>query len=276
MRRFAELSAALALSLSLAGAGTMAAEPPALDEAQALRLSQAAIGRMVPDAVLLDTREQPVRLSSFRGKPLLVSFIYTGCFQICPTQTKALHEAVKGMDKVFGPHQYNVVSIGFNQPFDSPTAMRAFAAQQRIDYPNWAFLSPPAAGVDALTRAFGFSYQATPAGFDHLLGVTVVDTQGRIHSQVYGDRMTAAALGEPLRQLLNAAPLTPGRTLESLVERVRILCTVYDPETGAYRYDYKLILEIIGGLAFFLSVLAHLLLDRWRHRRGTRFHVASP
>jgi protein SCO1/2 len=76
--------------------------------------------------------------------------------------------------------------------------------------------------------------------------------------------------------LLNAAPLTPGRTLESLVERVRILCTVYDPETGAYRYDYKLILEIIGGLAFFLSVLAHLLLDRWRHRRGTRFHVASP
>ena len=33
-----------------------------------------------------------------------------------------------------------------------------------------------------------------------------------------------------------------------MVERIRILCTVYDPETGAYRYDVKLIFEIAGGL----------------------------
>ena len=47
--------------------------------------------------------------------------------------------------------------------------MRAFAAQHRIDEPNWDFLSPPPATVDALTRDFGFSYLATPAGFDHVL-----------------------------------------------------------------------------------------------------------
>ena len=41
-----------------------------------------------------------------------------------------------------------------------------------------------------------------------------------------------------------------------MVERVRILCTVYDPETGEYRYDYGLIFEIIGGLTFFISVAA--------------------
>ena len=34
-----------------------------------------------------------------------------------------------------------------------------------------------------------------------------------------------------------------------MVERVRILCTVYDPDTGEYRYDWKLIFEIIGGAA---------------------------
>ena len=271
MRRFAEQAGAGAL-LMVAGCG-WAADTPALDEAQALRVSQAAIGRAVLDARLIDTRDRPVRLSDLRGKPLLVSFIYTGCFQVCPTQTRALHEAVKGMDKRFGPHQYNVVSIGFNQPFDSPTALRAFAAQQRIDYPNWAFLSPAAALVDPLTRNFGFSYQATPAGFDHLLGVTIVDARGRIHAQVYGDALNAAALGEPLRQLLNAAPLPPGRAVEALIERVRILCTVYDPKTGAYRYDYKLILELVGGLGFFVTVLAHLMLDRWRQQRRMRLHV---
>lgn len=242
---------------------------PSLDEAEALRLSEAAIGRMVPDVMLLDRQGRPVRLASYRGKPLLVSFIYTGCFQVCPTQTRALHDAVKGLDRMLGAHQFNVVSIGFNQPFDSYQAMRSFATQQRIDYPNWEFLSPAPALVEPLTQAFGFSYIATPAGFDHVLGVTVVDADGRIHSQVYGDRLRADQLGGPLRQLLLDTPAPAGSTLVTMVERVRILCTVYDPDTGEYRYDYKLIFEIIGGLLFFLSVAIYFLLE-WRERYRAR------
>ena len=242
---------------------------PTLDEAEALRVSEAAIGRSVPDVTLLDRQGRPVRLASYRGKPLLVSFIYTGCFQVCPTQTRALHEAVKGLDRMLGAHQFNVVSIGFNQPSDSFQAMRAFAAQQLIDYPNWEFLSPAPTQVETLTRAFGFSYVATPAGFDHVLGVTVVDAEGRIHSQVYGDRLRADQLGGPLRQLLLDAPAPAAATLSTLVERVRILCTIYDPDTGEYRYDYKLIFEIIGGLLFFGSVAIYFLLE-WRDRRRAR------
>ena len=265
----------LALAVLAVGTAALAADgASALDEQQALRASQAVIGSSVPEHTLLDTQGRPLRLSSYRGKPLLVSFIYTGCFQVCPTQTRALHEAVKGLDARFGPQQYNVVSIGFNQPFDSPTAMRAFAAQQRIDRSNWAFLSPPPATVDPLTRDFGFSYAATPAGFDHLLGVTIVDAAGRIHTQVLGNRLNAAQLGEPLRELLGAAPLPQQLRLADVVERIRILCTVYDPETGTYRYDTKLIFMIAGGLTFFVSVGVYLLRDRLRRRRETRFDVA--
>lgn len=243
---------------------------PALDEREALRLGDAAVGRETPDLALRDRQGKPVRLSSYRGKPLLVSFIYTGCFQVCPLQTRALYEAVKGLDRMLGEQQFNVVSIGFNQPFDTPDAMRAFAAQNRIGYRNWEFLSPAREQVEPLTRAFGFSYVATPAGFDHVLGVTVVDAQGRIHAQVYGDRIRADRLGEPLRQLLLATPAQAAPiTLASVVERVRILCTVYDPDSGEYRYDVKLILEIIGGAAFFLFVVTYGLLE-WRSQRRAR------
>ena len=276
MRRCVERGLLLAALIvaSAAGAADGADGVAALDEKEALRASQAVIGSTVPDHALLDRDGRPLRLSSYRGKPLLVSFIYTGCFQVCPTQTRALNEAVKGLDAVFGPHQFNIVSIGFNQPFDSPTAMRAFAAQQRISAPNWAFLSPPPATVDRLTRDFGFSYAATPAGFDHLLGVTVVDAAGRIHTQVLGNRLSAAQLGEPLRELLRAAPLPPQLRLADVVERIRILCTVYDPETGTYRYDTKLIFMIAGGLTFFVSVGVYLLRDRLRRRRENRFDAA--
>lgn len=258
----------LAASLALSASALLAAVP-ALDEREALRAGEAAIGRTVPDLVLQDREGRPVRLADYRGKPLLVSFIYTGCFQVCPTQTRALHEAVKGLDTMLGAHQFNVISIGFNQPFDSPDAMRSFARQQRIDYPNWEFLAPPKERLDALTQAFGFSFVATPAGFDHVLGVTVVAPDGRIHAQVYGDRLRADQLGVPLRQLILNAPPAEASTLSTLVERVRILCTVYDPDTGQYRYDYKLIFELIGGALFFFSVLIYGLLE-WRDQRRAR------
>jgi len=60
---------------------------PALDQNAALRSSQAAVGRAIGDYTLRDREGRTVRLSSYRGKPLLVSFIYTGCFQVCPTTT---------------------------------------------------------------------------------------------------------------------------------------------------------------------------------------------
>ena len=265
--------AALHVLTVLALLGGLWAGPSAaqqrLDEREALRVGQAAIGGEVPDLILLDRQGRPVRLASYRGKPLLVSFIYTGCFQVCPAQTRVLQEAVRGLDKMLGAHQFNVVSIGFNQPFDDPVAMRAFAAQQRIDYPNWEFLSPPRDAVGTLTRAFGFSYLATPAGFDHVLGVTVVDARGRIHAQVYGDGLRADQLGRPLRELLLNTPLPAESKLAAMVERVRILCTIYDPDTGEYRYDYKLILELIGGALFFGSVAIYILLE-WRDRRRAR------
>ena len=266
MRRCVERWLAPALLVGLHAAHSAAA---ALDEGAALRASQAVVGSLPADRTLLDRDGQPVQLSSLRGKPLLVSFVYTGCFQVCPTQTRALREAVDGLAAVFGPQQFNIATIGFNQPFDSPAAMRAFAAQNGIAAPNWAFLSPPPATVEALTRDFGFSYAATPAGFDHLLQLTLVDAEGRIVRQVYGSDIPADALGEPLTLLLasQSVPLQSG--LAGLIDRVRILCTVYDPRTGAYRVDYSLAIEVAGGLTFAIAVLLYLLSD-WRDRRAAR------
>lgn len=251
-----------------------AARTPSLDAASALRASEAAIGRQVGEYLLLDRRERPVRFADYRGKPLLVSFIYTGCFKVCPTTTQSLSVAVEQLAQVFGADRFNVVSVGFNQPFDSPTAMRAFAAQMGIAASNWDFLSPVAGTVEPLLSDFGFRYVETPAGIDHVLTVSVLDTEGRIYAQVYGERLSRDQLGEPLRRLLNGAPLPPGAPLAELVQRVRILCTVYDPKTGEYRYDYGLFLEIAGGVTFAVAMAWFFLLE-WRTRRQMR-RIARP
>jgi protein SCO1 len=248
--------------------------PAGLDQTAALRVSQSVVGKSIPDFTLLDREGRAVRLSQYRGKPLLVSFIYTGCFQVCPLTTRSLQTAIAAGRSAFGTNQFNVVSIGFNQPADSPQSLKAFALQYRIDQPNWEFLSPHASIVDPLTRAFGFTYQATPAGFDHVLQVTLLDAEGRIYRQIYGDELSADAIGEPIKQLLSNAPVAQAFRLDDLIDRVRILCTVYDPKTGTYEVKYNLLLEISGGVVFLLAVLWFFLAE-WRTQRLARRKQAS-
>lgn len=271
------LTACCAL-LGPARAATEAPAAPAtlgLDQNLALRLSQAVVGKQVNDFTLLDRNGQAVRLSQYRGKPLLVSFIYTGCFEVCPLTTRSLQSAVEAGRGVFGTRQFNVVSIGFNQPADSPQSLKAFALQHRIDQPNWEFLSPHSSIVEPLTREFGFSFKATPAGFDHILQVTLLDAQGRIYRQIYGAELNADSLGEPIKQLLNNAPVAQQLQLDDVIDRIRILCTVYDPQTGTYRVQYGLLIEVAGGVTFALAMLWFFLAE-WRAQRRSRRQQSQP
>lgn len=241
-----------------------------LDAEAAAAASRAAIGSNPPDFRLRERDGQVLALSEFRGKPLLVNFIYTGCHTVCPTSSRALKRAVDAMRERFGPNQFNVASIGFDQPQDSPLALRDFAARQRISDPNWAFLSPRGEDVPALARAYGFSYAASPMGFEHTLQVSILDAQGRILAQVLGDDYPPDAIGEPLKQVL-AGSLAAGQAsgLSDLWDKVRILCSVYDPATGKYRTDWGLALEIAGGLTFLGFMLA-MVIGEWRARREAR------
>lgn len=256
MRRWRSLCLLLVLVSPAAGA---------FDQQAALRESQAAIGRVVGDYRFTDGNGRPVRLAELRGKPLVVDFVYTGCFQVCPTATRFLAGAVKAAERSLGPGAFRVATIGFNLPFDSPGAMRAFAEKLGIDSPNWLFLTPEAHSVAALTADFGFRYEATPAGFDHLLQVSIVDPQGRIYRQVYGDAFDAPLFVGPLLELATGAP-RPQTTVQGFFDKVRLLCTIYDPAAGRYRLDYSILIEILAGMSVILGVSAFLIVE-WRRRR---------
>lgn len=238
----------------------------ALDEA--IAFSRSRIGSQPEDFILLDREGEPVSLARFRGKPLIVNFIFTGCFQVCPTSTRDLMGAVKAMRERFGDNQFNIVSIGFNQPQDSPTAMRMFAAQMRIRDRNWEFLSPRAEDVPALASAFGFRFRPSPAGFDHTVQVSLLDAEGVLRAQVFGD-FSAEVLGEPIRRLLRGMLISDTRTAADFIDRVRIFCSVYDPTTGRYKADYTLPLQIAGGITFFLAMV-WFGIGEWLSQRKTR------
>lgn len=245
-----------------------------LDVNAALRSSQAAIGNQVSDFTLFDREGRAVRMSQYRGKPLLVSMIYTGCFQACPTDTRQLQDALLAGQADFDTQQFNVISIGFNQPNDSPQALKSFALQHRLSHPNWEFLSPHASVVSSLAQELGFSYMPTPAGIDHVSQVTLLDAQGRIYRQIYVQELQGKVLSESLKELLNDAPVSQTVRIADLINRVRILCTVYDPVSGTYRVQYGLLIEVAGGMSFALF-MAWFFLGEWLDQRRSRRRRAS-
>lgn len=121
----------------------MQPQAPALqsfDEKEALRISQAAVGKPIGDYAFLDRSGRKVRISDYRGKPLVISMIYTHCPFICATTTRSL-SALKLSQAAFGEDSFGVLTVGFDTENDTPEAMDDFAKRMDIDLKNWEFVS---------------------------------------------------------------------------------------------------------------------------------------
>ncbi len=249
--------------LALIALASLAAE---YDRGEALDYSQAAIGRILENYSLRDTRGQTFELAELRGKPLVVSMIYTSCHHICPLITRNLADTVDVAREALGEDAFSVVTVGFDWRVDSPDRMQQFAAQQGAAHqPRWHFLSSDASTIDALSENLGFLFFESAKGFDHLAQTTVIDSDGRIYRQVYGVDMETQSVVEPLKELVFNTPRSAG-LIEHWVSTFKLFCTVYDPNSDRYRFDYSIFMTIIIGILS-LGAVATFIVREWRRAR---------
>lgn len=226
--------------------------PQVSDEKEILRISQAAIGNQVGDYTFLDRSGRTVRLSDYRGKPLVISMIYTHCPIICATTTRSL-TALKLSQSAFGENSFGVLTIGFDTENDTPEAMDLFAKRMEIDLKNWEFVSADPETIKKISKDLGFTFFPTDeGGFDHITQTTFIDQEGKIYRQIYGEEFPNKTLLEPMRDMIyNIKTAESG--LAGITNKVKLFCTVYDPKTGKYVVNYN---EILGfGWGYFVSLL---------------------
>ena len=238
----------------------------AVDEDEALAVSQSAIGRTVGDYAFTDRLHRSVRMADFRGKPLIVSLIYTGCADICPMVSETLSDAIEVARDALGEDSFRIVTVGFDARNDTPERMRAFARAHGLAREDWRFLSADADTVDRLATDLGFLFFASPKGFDHLSQTTVVDAEGRVYRQIYGAGFETPQLVEPLKQLVfgRSADLA---SWSGIVNKVRLFCTIYDPASDRYKFDYSIFISIIMGSLSLGGILFVLIRGWLRNRR---------
>ena len=236
--------------------------PADFSREQALAYSQEAIGRTVSGVTLTAGDGEPRALESFRGRPLVVSLIFTSCHHICPSTTQYLNEVVKKARGALGEDSFEVITVGFDTANDSPGRMAEFARNNGVTDPRWQFLAADEAAMDALASQLGFIYTPSPRGFDHLIQSSIIDADGVVYRQVYGIRFPTPQLIEPLKQLVFGEPQQQS-SLSYLGNRIRLFCTVYDPATDSYRIDISVFIGTIVGVI--VSILfGYVLLKEWR------------
>ena len=235
---------------------------------KALQQSQDAIGNVLSNHPLTDHRGHTLSLNDLRGKPLVLSLIYTSCYQICPMTSRHLAKVVDKARQALGEDSFNVAVLGFDAYNDSPQAMIHFARKQGIDDRGWHLLSASPDTVSALTKELGFEFFASPNGFDHITQASVIDAEGRIYRQVYGEVFDTPLLVEPLKELVLGQPRPDQTLLSELINKVRFFCTTYDPARDAYHFDYSLFIGMAVGAFIILSGIIFLVREIRRNRRS--------
>lgn len=236
-----------------------------LDPDEAYRASQDAVGRSVGDYRFVNQDGQPVQIAQFRGRPLLISYIYTNCAFVCPTLTSQIARIAEVARDTLGADSFSVLTVGFDTRADTPEQMGDYAVERGITMPGWYFVSGDEATVSALARDIGFSWAPVAGAFDHLAQVTILDEDGRVYQQIYGPEFETPMIVDPLKRLA-LGMRTPERPVADFLNRVRLLCTSYDAKSGRYRFDYSLILEIAIGLTCALGI-AIFVMRSWRQTR---------
>jgi protein SCO1/2 len=239
-------------SAAVAAVALLATTGPAigagrLDDGEALRTSQAAIGRTLDGFVFNTADGQRLVIEDLRGRPLVLSLVYTSCYYVCSGITLQLRKSVAIARDALGPRSFNVLTVGFDTVNDTPTRMGQYARERGVDMPGWTFASADARTIDRLVQVVGFTYLPSVKGYDHITQTTIVDARGRIVSQVYGQEFAPPLLVEPLKRLSLGQVVAAGG-VEGLLGQVKLLCTIYDPTSGRYRFDYSLIVEVVAGL----------------------------
>jgi len=239
----------------------------AIDPTQAMRVSQAAVGRELGDYRLTDQYGRPLELARLRGRPLIISFIYTSCAYACPTLTTRLSAVAKVARDALGSRSFSIVTVGFDTRVDTVEQMRRYAHARGVEAPDWYFAAADQATVARLATDTGFVYVPAAGGYDHFAQLTIVDQRGRIFRQVYGPDFEPPLIVDPLKSLLLGS-VSAASPVANWLNTVRLICTTYDPKSGRYRFDYSLILEIIIGLSCTLAI-AIFIVRAWKQTRSS-------
>jgi protein SCO1 len=147
------------------------------------------IGDEVPDFRLLNQDNRQVHLAQYRGRPLLLTFIYTRCPlpDFCPRTSMNFSEIHRGLQSIAKsgakPH---LLTISFDTERDTPAVLQEYA-RRYMNPPNfeeWEFATGSTEDIRKITSYFGLAYRPESGQITHNLVTALIGADGKL-AQLY-------------------------------------------------------------------------------------------
>jgi protein SCO1 len=206
--RFRPLAVALA-TVMIAGSQAAAHHPADLegDLSKRERYFQPLEGDAAPDFTLEDADGREVSLEDFRGKVVVLHFIYAGCPDECPLHTDLIARVQEMVNRTPMRDLVQFVTITTDPERDTPEVLKAYGPAHGLDPANWVFLTSgperPEATRDLVQR-FGHRFAATEDGHQlHGIVTHVLDREGRWRANFHGLKFEPMNLVSYINALTN-------------------------------------------------------------------------
>jgi protein SCO1/2 len=183
-------SAAAIAAVWLADRGRVDAQPSASGFAGALRPP----GVPPMDFSLRDQDGKAVRLADYRGRVVILTFMYSSCRDTCPVQADQIRGALDDLGGAAVP----ALAMSVDPAGDTPQRARAFLLRRRLTG-RMRFLLGTAPQLAPLWRAYGVQPQGRD--FDHSAYVLLIDRRGRQRIGFPLDQLTPEGLAHDVRLL---------------------------------------------------------------------------
>ncbi len=180
-----------------AGRGTVSSLPP----------HELLPGEPVPDIALTNQDGQALHLADFRGKALLVTFVYTRCpfATFCPLTSSKFAAIQNELAKT--PEDYEktqLITISLDPKYDTPPVMRKYGLAYLSDDPkgfgHWEFVSTSPDDLRKLATAFGLEYFEQDNLISHSMKTVLLATDGTVSHSWSDNQWTNSDVVAALRQ----------------------------------------------------------------------------
>jgi protein SCO1/2 len=147
------------------------------------------VGENLPDFALYDQTGKVVSPARFRGKQIMLNFIFTRCqvAQMCPLATSNMTSAQRKA-KEAGVSDIEFISITLDPEYDTPGVLLTYAKQRGIDTANFSFLTGPESAIKDLLTQFGVLASFEGSILKHTVSTVLIDVQGKIIWRVDGSQ----------------------------------------------------------------------------------------
>jgi len=156
-------------------------------------------GDDVPDFALVNQSGRTIHLDQFRGKPLLLTFIYTRCPvpDFCLLMSNNFSEVLKQLQK--SPEAFEktqLLSISIDPDYDKPSVLHSYGKRYvgdvDPDFQHWQFASGSSEEVRKAADFFGLSYSQKQGQIVHTLQTVLIGSDRKIVKVYTGNQWKPA------------------------------------------------------------------------------------